>query len=71
MEAIQALKRARCTVVVISHKTSMLAGVDKLLVLSMGRVSMFGGRDQVFSKLMGGAPRITAVANNAPAVRQV
>jgi ATP-binding cassette, subfamily C, bacterial len=71
MEAIQALKRARCTVVVISHKTSMLAGVDKLLVLSMGRVSMFGGRDEVFSKLMGGAPRITAVANNAPAVRQV
>jgi ABC-type protease/lipase transport system fused ATPase/permease subunit len=57
--------------VVISHKTSMLAGVDKLLVLSMGRVSMFGGRDEVFSKLMGGAPRITAVANNAPAVRQV
>ncbi len=38
MEAIQALKRARCTVVVISHKTSMLAGVDKLLVMNMGRV---------------------------------
>ena len=39
MEAIQALKRARSTVVVISHKTSMLAGVDKLLVMQMGRLS--------------------------------
>jgi len=71
MEAIQALKRARCTVVVISHKTSMLAGVDKLLVLTMGRVSMFGGRDEVLSRLMGGTPRISAVANNAVAARQV
>lgn len=68
MEAIQALKRVRSTVVLISHKTSMLAGVDKLLVLNMGRVSMFGGRDEVLGKLMG-APRISAVANNASAVR--
>lgn len=68
MEAIQALKRARSTVIVISHKTSMLAGVDKLLVLSAGRVSMFGGRDEVLGKLMG-APRISAVATNATAVR--
>ena len=68
MEAIQALKRARSTVVVISHKTTMLAGVDKLLVMNMGRLTLFGGRDEVLGKLMG-APRISAVANNVTAVR--
>jgi ATP-binding cassette, subfamily C, bacterial len=68
MEAIEALKRARSTVVVISHKTAMLAVVDKLLVLSAGRVSAFGGRVEVLSRLMGG-PKIAAVANGATAVR--
>ena len=53
MEAIQALKRARSTVVVITHKTAMLAAVDKLLVLAAGRVSAFGGRLEVLSRLMG------------------
>jgi ABC-type protease/lipase transport system fused ATPase/permease subunit len=70
MEAMLALKRSGSTVIVISHKTSMLGGVDKLLVMSMGRVSMFGGRDEVLAKLMGSAPRISAVANaNATATR--
>jgi ABC-type protease/lipase transport system fused ATPase/permease subunit len=68
MEAIQALKRARSTVVVISHKTAMLAAVDKLLVLAAGRVSMFGGRVEVLSRLMGG-PKIAAVASGATTVR--
>ena len=71
MEAIHALKRARCTVVVISHKIALLAAVDKLLVLAMGRVSMFGSRDEVLAKLMAAGPgRITAVPNTAPALRQ-
>jgi ABC-type protease/lipase transport system fused ATPase/permease subunit len=68
MEAIQALKRARSTVVVISHKTAMLAAVDKLLVLEAGRVSAFGGRVEVLTRLMGG-PKIVAVASGATAVR--
>jgi ABC-type glutathione transport system ATPase component len=68
MEAIEALKRARSTVVVISHKTAMLAVVDKLLVLEAGRVSAFGGRNEVVSRLMGG-PKIAAVASGATAVR--
>ena len=68
MEAIEALKQARSTVVVISHKTAMLAAVDKLLVLEAGRVSAFGGRVEVLSRLMGG-PKIAAVASGATAVR--
>ena len=68
MEAIQALKRVRSTVAVISHKTAMLAAVDKLLVLAGGQVSAFGGRLEVLSRLMGG-PKIAAVASGAAAVR--
>ena len=69
MEALQALRRAGCTVVVISHKTAMLAAVDKMLVLAMGRVSMFGGRDEVLAQLMGAAgSRITA--RPSAAIRQ-
>ena len=69
MESLQALRRAGCTVVVISHKTAMLAAVDKMLVLAMGRVSMFGGRDEVLAQLMGAAgSRITA--RPSAAIRQ-
>ena len=68
MEAIQELKRARSTVVVITHKTAMLAAVDKLLVLAAGRVSAFGGRLEVLSRLMGG-PKVAAVASGATVVR--
>jgi ABC-type protease/lipase transport system fused ATPase/permease subunit len=69
MEAIQSLKRAGGTVVVISHKTSMLAAVDKLLVLAAGRVSMFGARDEVLAKLMNSTgSRVTAMPSAA--VRQ-
>jgi ABC-type protease/lipase transport system fused ATPase/permease subunit len=68
MEAIQALKRARSTVVVITHKTAMLAAVDKLLVLESGRVSAFGGRVEVLSRLMGG-PKIAAVNGGATPIR--
>jgi len=39
-----------------------------LLVLAAGRVSMFGGRVEVLSRLMGG-PKIAAVASGATTVR--
>ncbi|PSO24162.1 type I secretion system permease/ATPase [Bradyrhizobium sp. MOS002] len=71
MDAILSMKRAGCTVVVISHKTAMLAAVDKLLVLAMGRVSMFGARDEVLAKLMNATgPRIAAMPSAAAAGRQ-
>jgi ABC-type protease/lipase transport system fused ATPase/permease subunit len=46
----------------------MLTAVDKVLVLEAGRVSAFGGRVEVLSRLMGG-PKIAAVASGATAVR--
>ena len=49
-EAIQQLKVEGATLFVISHRTSVLKHMDKLLVMKEGQVSMFGTRDEVFSQ---------------------
>jgi len=50
--ALVALKGEGRTVLVVSHKLSILPVVDKLLVLRDGRVELFGPRDEVLPKLM-------------------
>ncbi|MDD2558028.1 MAG: type I secretion system permease/ATPase [Desulfuromonadaceae bacterium] len=46
------LKAQGTTLVVVSHKPSLLSGVDKILMLKEGQQVMFGPRDAVFKKLM-------------------
>lgn len=46
------LKENGTTLIVVSHKPALLAGVDKVLVLKDGQVATFGDRDQVFKTLM-------------------
>ncbi|MDR9440879.1 MAG: type I secretion system permease/ATPase [Halomonas sp.] len=48
--AIQQLKAEGVTLFVISHRTSVLKNMDKLLVLKEGQVSMFGPRDEVLAQ---------------------
>lgn len=48
---VQALKRAGRTVVLITHRMSILQAVDKLLVLREGTVVGYGERDQVLQAL--------------------
>lgn len=46
------LKRTRtCTCIMVTHKPSLLQAMDKILVLTDGRVAMFGSRDTIFAKL--------------------
>ena len=52
LQAFMHLKRSQTTVVVITHKTSMLAAVDKLLVVQDGVLAAFGPRDAVMAQLM-------------------
>ena len=46
------LKQQGTTLIVVSHKPSLLAGVDKILMLKNGQLVMFGPRDAVFKKLL-------------------
>jgi PrtD family type I secretion system ABC transporter len=61
MKAIEVLKGAGATVVIISHKPGVFRSTDKLLVLRDGRLDMFGPRDQVMSRLVKPAPEVRAV----------
>ncbi len=52
MQAWVRLKALQSTLIVVTHKPSLLAGVDKLLVLRDGQVAVFGPRDAVFQHLI-------------------
>jgi PrtD family type I secretion system ABC transporter len=50
-QAVAQLKKSGVTVVLITHKMSILAAVDKLLVLQEGALAAFGPRDEVLQRL--------------------
>jgi ATP-binding cassette subfamily C protein len=66
LAALQQLKAASRTVILITHKTNILSMMDKLLVLANGQTRGFGDRDEIFSKLL--APRMAAVGPGPAAV---
>lgn len=51
LKALRSLKAKGSTIVVVSHKPSILVDADKLLVLKDGRLEMFGPRAAVLEKL--------------------
>lgn len=51
LQTLQRLKEDKATVIVVSHKMSTIATMDKLLVLHSGRVAQFGERQQVLQAL--------------------
>ena len=46
------LKEERVTTFVISHRTSILKSIDKLMVLKDGQLQFFGPKDEVMQKLV-------------------
>lgn len=46
--ALQRLKAAGRTLVLITHRSNMMESVDKVLVLQRGQVDLFGPRNDVF-----------------------
>jgi ATP-binding cassette subfamily C protein EexD len=50
-QAIQRLKETGATVFIITHRTSVLAQLDRLLVMSAGALSMYGPREAVMAEL--------------------
>lgn len=51
VQALLQAKQRLATVVVITHRTSVLQAANKLLVMAEGRVAMFGPTQQVLQKL--------------------
>jgi ATP-binding cassette subfamily C exporter for protease/lipase len=51
VQAVQALKAEGCTVVLITHRTSIISAVDKILLLREGQVAAFGPRDDVLTAM--------------------
>ncbi|MNZ84923.1 Type I secretion system ATP-binding protein PrsD [compost metagenome] len=51
IQALSDLKRRGKTLVLISHRPTVLNIVDKILLLREGTVHMFGSRDEVFAAL--------------------
>lgn len=49
-QAIEALRAAGSAVVVMAHRTSILAAVNKLLMLEDGRMTIFGDRDEILAR---------------------
>lgn len=62
MSAVQRLRAAGTTVVIITHKVNILAGTDKILIMSQGTVQAFGGRDEILGRLAG--PRAVVAAHS-------
>src|SRR5690606_3916585 len=48
--AIRRMKAEGATIVIVAHRPSVLAQVDKLLVLRQGMVEAFGPRDEVMAR---------------------
>ena len=65
IDAIGRLKARGTTVVLVAHRPSLLAHVDKLLVMHEGAGVLFGQRDEVLPRLMvkRAAPAVAAVAS--------
>ncbi len=63
--ALRKLKNLGTTIIVISHKPSMLEDADALVVLKEGRVDLAGPREQVMARLAPPKPAAPAVAQIA------
>lgn len=68
MDALAALKARGTTTVVVAHRPTILASVDRLVVMHQGRIEMEGPRDEVLAKVAPGsldAVRRAAMAEQA------
>ncbi len=68
-KALANLKAEKRTVVVVTHRPTVLASCDKMLVMAFGQVLAFGQRDDVLSRMRGN--RIAAVSSSDPSRKPV
>lgn len=61
MRAVADLKRAGTTVVIVTHKISLLTEADRVLLMSGGRLQLSGTAEQVLAQIAGPRPVPTLV----------
>ncbi len=66
LQTLQALKQRGTTLVVITHRTSILPVADAMLVLREGQIALFGPRDEVLAAL---TKAQSAVQSTPPALQ--
>jgi ATP-binding cassette subfamily C protein len=59
LSAVQHFRDEGSTMILVTHRTSILASVDKILLLIDGQIHGFGMRDEMLAKLL--SPRIAPV----------
>jgi ATP-binding cassette subfamily C exporter for protease/lipase len=70
VRAVMDLKARGKTVVLITHRTSIINAVDKLLVMREGEMVVYGPRDQVLAHLMQQQQQAQQAAQQAAQARQ-
>lgn len=66
VETVRALCARAVTVVMMSHRPSLIQAANKMLVLNKGRVVRFGPRDEVIAAPEPGRPRSVSTPPNRP-----
>ncbi len=67
LTALAGAKARGATIVVVSHKPSLLRDADKLIVIKAGRMDLFGPRDAVMARLSGAQPTVAPAPAAVPA----
>jgi PrtD family type I secretion system ABC transporter len=65
LATLRGLKEDGVTVLIVAHRPSLLAGVDRLLVLREGAVDLLGPRPEVMARLVRSAPPASLPAKAA------
>jgi PrtD family type I secretion system ABC transporter len=52
-DAVQKMKASNSTVVIITHRTGILAATDKIAILQGGALIAFGSRDEIVARYLG------------------
>ena len=64
-DAIRALKKMGKTVIVMAHRPSAIAAVDKLIMLRDGQIEAFGEKDEVLKKVVERQNSVAKLENQA------
>ena len=65
-EAIRSVRTRNAIAIVIAHRPSALAGVDKVLAMANGQVQAFGNKEEVLRKILAPVPGHAAPAPPTP-----